>query len=320
MLNPVTTVLGDIPGSALGFCQSHEHVYISFSHPVSVEQLIDDPDKSLMELLAYFRAGGGAVVDAQPLGCGRNAAILSSLARQSGVHIIASTGFHKLSYYPENHWIHSLSEDHLAHIFTGELEQGMYLDGGAVFPQKQCSARAGQIKTALDREGLTPRYRRLFTAAAAAAVKTGKPLMVHVEQSSDPAALSDFLQDIGLPPEQIIFCHLDRAVPDRRVHREICRRGSCLEYDTIGRPKYHDDLEEITLIRGLLEAGYGTRLLLSMDTTRGRLRSYGGVPGLTYIIEQFIPQMLDWGIDREQIEGFFVKNPARIFASHSRNS
>jgi phosphotriesterase-related protein len=315
----ITTVLGDIPPDSLGFCQSHEHLYIDFAHSVPTEQLIDDPRKSLAELLAYRRAGGRALVDAQPPGCGRNAAVLVWLAEQSSLHIIASTGFHKLSYYPADHWIHSAGEETLTGLFTGELTRGMYLDGDGTFPENQGSAGAGQIKTALDTEGLSPRYRTLFGAAARASLETGRPLMVHVERGSDPLEPADFLEKTGVPPNRVVYCHLDRAVPDPAIHREICRRGSWLEYDTIGRPRYHDDEKELSLIAGLLEAGYGDRLLMSLDTTRARLGSYGGVPGLTYIIEKFIPLMRDRGIDPAQIEGFFVKNPAKAFAQEGKN-
>ncbi|MDR1143789.1 MAG: hypothetical protein LBK77_06165 [Spirochaetaceae bacterium] len=313
----ITTVLGDISPDSLGFCQSHEHLYISFAHSVPAEQLIDDPGKSLAELLVYRRVGGRALVDAQPLGCGRSAAVLISLAEQSSLHIIASTGFHKLSYYPADHWIHSAGEDVLAELFIEELTRGMYLDGGGAFPKKQGSARAGQIKTALDTEGLIPRYRTLFGAAARAALKTGRPLMVHVEKGSNPLEPADFLEKTGVPANRVIYCHPDRAVPDPAVHRELCRRGSWLEYDTIGRPGYHDDEKELSLVMGLLEAGYGDRLLMSLDTTRARLGSYGGVPGLAYIIEKFIPLMRDRGIDPKRIEDFFVKNPAGAFAAHN---
>jgi phosphotriesterase-related protein len=111
----------------------------------------------------------------------------------------------------------------------------------------------------------------------------------------------------------MIFCHLDRSASDIGVHKELCSRGIYLEYDTIDRPKYHDNNKEMEIILGLLEAGYGERLLLGLDTTRPRLRSYGGSPGLCYMIEDFIPFMLKNGIGQTDTVNFFVKNPARIF-------
>jgi len=312
----ITTVLGDIAPEALGFCQSHEHLTIARNSPIAggPEHCIDDPEKSLAELERYRAAGGRALVDAQPLGCGREADMLAHISEKSGVHIIASTGFHKLSYYPDDHWMHSSGEDELTRLFTEELTGGMYLDGDAGFPRRQGSARAGQIKTAIDSEGLSPRYQRLFAAAAEAAKAAGCALMAHIEQNTDPRPLAAFLERQGLPGSRVIFCHLDRAIADMAIHREICEQGIYLEYDTIGRPKYHDDEKEAAIILEMVKAGYGEQLLLSLDTTRARLASYGGTPGLAYILDEFIPLLLRRALTEAHIGSFFVDNPARVFA------
>jgi len=312
----VTTVLGDIEPSTLGFCQSHEHLSIACTCPMAggPQRCIDDPEKNLAELNLYYAAGGRAMVDAQPVGCGRDAAMLHRISKESGVNIIASTGFHKLPYYPAEHWLNSESEEELTRLFISELNQGMYLDGDITFPSRQGNAKAGQIKTALDTEGLSSRYQKLFTASSEAVRATGCALMAHIEIDSDPRRLADFLVKLGLPPDRIIFCHLDRAVADIRVHKEICEQGIYLEYDTICHPKYHDDEKEAGIILELVEAGYEKQLLMSLDTTRSRLASYGGVPGLAYILNVFIPLLLSKGLTETQIKSFFVENPARVFA------
>jgi phosphotriesterase-related protein len=315
----ITTVSGDVAPSALGFCQSHEHLSIARTGCVAGElHCIDDPEKNLVELELYYSAGGRALVDAQPLGCGRDADMLAHISGKSGVHIIASTGFHKLSFYPEDHWLHSASEEELIRFFICELNQGMYMDGDITFPSRQSGARAGQIKSALDTEGLSPRYQRLFTSAVEAAKAADCALMVHIERDADPRRLAVFLAKLGMPQDRMIFCHLDRAVADINVHREICEQGIFLEYDTIGRPKYHDDEKETAIILELLKAGYEKQLLMSLDTTRSRLASYGGVPGLAHILKVFIHLLLQKGITETQIKNFFVENPARVFARDNK--
>jgi phosphotriesterase-related protein len=64
----------------------------------------------------------------------------------------------------------------------------------------------------------------------------------------------------------------------------------------------------------MLDAGHEKRLLMSLDSTRARLRSYGGVPGLAYIIANFIPQMREMGVSAYQTGLFFTENPAEVFA------
>jgi phosphotriesterase-related protein len=318
----ITTVSGDIVPSVLGFCQSHEHLSIARNCLAAggLQQCIDDSEKNIAELELYYSAGGRALVDAQPVGCGRDAGMLAFISEKSGVHIIASTGFHKLSYYPEDHWLHSADEEKLTRLFISELNQGLYLDGDIAFPSRQCGAKAGQIKTALDTEGLSHRYQRLFFVAAEAAKTADCALMVHIEKDSDPCQLASFLVRLGLPPDRVIFCHLDRAITDISVHKKICEQGIYLEYDTIGRPKYHDDEKEAAIILELLQAGYEKQLLMSLDTTRARLISYGGVPGLTHISNVFIPLLLRKGITENQIRSFFVENPARVFARECKGN
>ncbi|MDR2629296.1 MAG: hypothetical protein LBC60_00070, partial [Spirochaetaceae bacterium] len=93
----ITTVLGDIAPGELGFCQSHEHLCITGAGNFSIkaEERIDNREKSREEAELYRASGGEALVDAQPLGCGRDALMLRDISEKTGVRIIASTGFHK---------------------------------------------------------------------------------------------------------------------------------------------------------------------------------------------------------------------------------
>jgi phosphotriesterase-related protein len=309
----IQTVLGDLPPGSLGFCQSHEHLWISrgYSSEINPALRIDDPEKSGAELRRYREAGGGAVVDAQPPGCGRDAETLRKISFASGVKIIASTGFHRLLYYPKDHWIYRYGAGELEAFFERELREGMYIDCDTEPPKKTSAVRAGQIKTALEAE-FSPPHERLFASAAKAARKTGMPVMVHVERDSDPVALAGFLEKQCLSPDRCIFCHLDRAAPDTETHRELARRGAYLEYDTIARYKYHDDEKELEIIRAMTEAGFEKQILCSLDLTRERLASYGGSPGLDYILKTFIPMLIERGLERET-SLFFYENPARAF-------
>ena len=315
-MRTVTTVAGDIPPDALGFCQSHEHLCIAHgrSSEINADLLIDDEAKSAEELAGYRRAGGCAVVDAQPVGCGRDARFLEQISRAGGVHIIASTGFHKMIFYPEGHWIFSMTSGELAEIFIDELTDGMYIGCDAAHPNEKTGARAGQIKTALDTAGLDAQYEKLFAAAAIAARETGRALMVHIERGSEPLELAKFLASSGVKLNRAVFCHMDRAADDIEIHKEICRMGIFVEYDTICRPKYHGDKREAEIIASMLDAGFEDSILMGLDTTRARLASYGGAPGLSYILDKFIPFLEGRGVSHEQIRKAFADNPARAFS------
>lgn len=312
----IQTVTGPIAPQDLGHCQCHEHLLLAMgtSYTVNPALWFDDVDCSAAEAERYVAAGGGAVVDAQPVGCGRMAWGLAEISRRTGLQILSSTGFHKLCFYPREHWIRTLASDALTHLFLQELQVGMYDDGDDALPRKQTDIRAAVIKTALDRSPLDPRYGVLFQAAAQAALASGRPLMVHIESGSDPLALLEQLLAMGLPPRQLIFCHTDRACDDD-TRLALAARGIFLDLDTIGRFRYHDDAREIELLRQLLDAGHENQLLLALDTTRARLRSYtpDGV-GLDYLFTTFLPAMEAAGIPAKTIARLTRENPASAMA------
>jgi len=321
-MKEIVTVTGTIRPDELGFCQCHEHIAMrkGVSARLNPALCIDDYDRSLEEVKLFRRSGGDSFVEAQPCGCCRDALWLKDISAQSGVNIIASTGFHKMSFYPEDHWIKSISAAGLSEIFDRELNDGMFEDGDfAELPQKQTDVRAGLIKTAYDSEELTDRYKKLFRAAAMSAVRTGRCIMIHVELQTDPRPLQEYLLELGVPAQDLMFCHMDRACRDIAMHKAILQNGSYLEYDTIGRFKYHSDEYETEIFRSVADAGYEDRLLYSLDTTRSRLKAYDeNAIGLDYILKVFNKELCNAGFSDEDIRKFSVENPRRFFAGPVR--
>jgi len=107
---------------------------------------------------------------------------------------------------------------------------------------------------------------------------------------------------------------MDRTIlpPDRYIH--LLREGIYLEFDTIGRFKYHDDLAELKCIQHLADAGYIGRLLLSLDTTKTRMKSYtpDGI-GLDYILRVFLPLLKTSGFTEEELQQLTIENCKNIF-------
>jgi len=289
---------------------------VAKGRPYEVDPAIcmDDYDTSLSELVLFKSVGGSAIVDCQPTGAGRMSAELARLSAESGVHIVASTGFHKPVFYPAGHWIFELDEDRAREIFLHELQVGMFLNTENGPPTDFHSSRAGVVKIVNDIAGYGAHFASLLAAAAAAQVTTGAPMVIHIDNGSDPLVIDNLLDNHGVIPSKRIYCHLDRAVSDVGVHIQLLKRGCYVEYDTICRPKYHNDDAEIGIIKRVLDAGYGDRILLGMDATNQRLKAYGATIGLDYIKETFIPKMKAAGISNLQTDDFMVANPMRAFA------
>lgn len=312
----IQTVTGRISPDRLGYCQSHEHLFIAdgYSAKLVPSLRLDDYDATCSELELYKSIGGKSIVDAQPVGCGRMADLQLKASLRTGVNIIASTGFHKLVFYPDSHWIRKMDEDCLAGLFIDELENGMFIDCDISKPVRRIESKAGVIKTASDMEGPTGDYRRLFSAAAEASVRTGAPILSHTELGMGALDQIRLFTDHGVPVSSIIICHLDRVLTDPGYLAEVASTGVYLELDTIGRIKYHSDDDEARFIMGLLENGFEDRILLGLDTTRERMKSYGGSIGLDYLHEAFFPLLRSYGVGDSHIYKFTVSNPAKAFS------
>ncbi len=309
-MGAVQTVLGTVEKNGLGHCQMHEHVFVA-AGPATEKfsaLLIDDEALSAQELDAYRKAGGGMILDAQPGGAGRNAQALRRMSEKSEVHIVCVTGFHLPMFYPADSLIRAESEEALYERFLGELTLGCRDERGGE------PVRAGAVKAALSAEGCVGRLAVQLRAAARAAAEAEAPLLLHTEKGAGALEALALCQECGLAPSRVLVCHVDRQAEDFAPHEAIAKAGAWLEYDTIGRFKYHDDESEFRLIRHMTQLGFGKQLLLSLDTTRERLHSYGGTLGLTYLLETFLPLLQADGLSRTDIEMMTLGNPLRAFS------
>ncbi len=298
---------GDICPEELGHVQCHEHIFLKKgpSWERDAALCMDDFGRSLAELAEYRNAGGGAIVDAQPGGFGRDAGMLERLSRESGVKILAVTGFHKLMFMEKDAGLEKLGEEALMALFSEEITGGMKDCGKTLW-----GVRAGLVKGAFEEGGLGhPVYSRLFRAVAATAAKTGAPVLIHTERDTDIFSLIRFFEGYGVWASRLMLCHLDRTHYDAGYHKEVLAAGCFLCYDSVKRTKYVSHEQELGLIATMCKAGYEDRIVLSLDTTNRRLRSYYSQDmGLDYILKEYIPMLRQAGITRQQIRKMCVGN------------
>lgn len=308
----IRTVTGDICENSLGNAQCHEHLFIAKGRPFDINRVLymDEFDKSVSELCRYREAGGNSIVDAQPVHCGRMAGHLLAASVKTCVNIIASTGFH-LNIYYEGGFPFDEPMDSLTSLFIQELTEGMLDNDGT-----RLKACAGIIKAAVDSAGIKANrtYEKLFESAANASAKTGAPILVHMEKGADPFEIISYFESHGIKPCHIILCHMERTHYNADLHREVLSAGVYLCYDSINRLKYLSHHEETKLIIRMLEAGFGKQLLLSLDTTRARLKSYGADMGLDYIHKVFIPELHSLGVTADDIKLMISDNAAKALS------
>ena len=288
------TVLGPVVPGALGVVDAHSHLYIApvTGGAVDAPVLADEAGVG-RELAAFCAAGGGAIVDCQPGGCGRDGRVLRRLSEQSGVHVIASTGFHRRRYYPPDAPLFAMSAEAAAGVFRDEIGNGLVETrtdhgrrttdhgiGEAVVRGLWSVVFPGVIKIAAE-ASLSASPLALFEAAAAVARETGYAIEMHTERGAGVEEFLAFFGGQGLPPRRLVFCHVDKR-PDFGLHRELARAGVLLEYDTFFRPKYNPGDNVWPLIRRMAGAGLAGQVALATDMAEpGLWAELGGKPGLS---------------------------------------
>jgi 5-phospho-D-xylono-1,4-lactonase len=311
----VRTVLGDIDPSELGVTYSHEHMAIAGSRTTEMlpDFRLDDVDRAVGELAPAQALGLQAVVDAMPADTGRDVLLLAEISRRSGVHVVAPTGVHHARYYPENHWSERLDVGDIAGLFVADIDEGIdALDYGSPIVRRT-PHRAGVIKIAGSEGGPSARDARVFQAAAAAQRTTGCPILTHCENGTGALEQMAVLAEHGADPAHVALSHVDKVV-DRGYQQEVFATGAYVEYDQGFRWKDATN-GTLQLIEWALEDGRGDRIVLGMDAARqGYWSTYGGAPGMTYLLGELCGLLRDRGVDDRQQRLFFVENPARLYA------
>lgn len=312
----VRTVLGDIAPAQLGVCYAHEHVIIerSFTTHLNPGFLLDDVELGTRELREFHAGGGRAMIDSMPCDCGRNVLKLAALSRHTGVHLVCPTGLHLSKYYDPGHWGNVYTEAELAALFIAEINEGIDArdcNGPLV---RRTPHRAGVIKIASDRS-FTGREEKIFAAAAEAHRRTGAPILTHTEQGELGLEQVERLRALGVELDHVVLSHLDHR-PDPAYHREILASGVRVEYDRAFRWPAGRDNPTLELVRTLLPE-FPDQIMLGMDAARRAYwSSYGGAPGLGYLLTDFSARLRAAGVSADALRRIFVSTPAATFAFH----
>jgi predicted metal-dependent phosphotriesterase family hydrolase len=294
----VRTVLGDIAPEDLGATDYHEHLFqVS---PLLPGDDLDDEAASGEEAGLLHRSGAGAMVEATPTGLGRRPEAVARVSAGTGLRIVHVTGAHREAHYSPGDPLLDESVDALVDRFSGDLFSGM--DGTPV--------RAGAVKAGAGYWSFTGFERRVLTAVGQVAARTGAPVMVHLEHGSAAHEALDLLAAEGCPADRVALAHVDRN-PDPTLHAELAARGAYLGYDGASRHQRWPDSVLVDCLAATIERGAGERVLLGGDVARRtRYATYGGMPGLAYLFDRFVPRIRSV-VGSAALASLLVDNPAR---------
>ncbi|MFE8969917.1 phosphotriesterase [Streptomyces albogriseolus] len=316
----VNTVLGPVPADELGVVSVHEallSVVPGAEHAYDITLDRAEIFEILAAKLTDFRAhGGGTIVDSTGMFHGRDVRLYETLARTTGVHIVASTGqgpeemlggyFLTPQTNPPTPW----PADKFADLFAREVTEGM------VVPRVERRGAAGLVATAATRTGMTATDESLFRGAARAALTTGVP--VSLRHGKDALHDLDVVLDEKLPADRIVVGGLDRKdAVAAGAPLEVARRGAYVALDHVGTEddEHLTDAERVALVAELAEAGLTGRVLLSAGAT-GVAKGHPGNDTTPYsrLLTDFVPLLEDKGLGEDDVRRILVDNPRDLLS------
>ncbi len=312
----IQTVLGTIKPEELGVTDYHDHlITIGGGEEKADRDLrLDRVDYAIEAMRSFKQHKGDALVDMNPIDCGRQIEMLKEIAQASGVHIIACTGFQRSIYYDPEHWVNKYPVEEVARLIAEEVEVGVEINNYNGPIVTRSTAKAGVIKCATHYNMIKPMERKTIEAACMASIRTGAPISTHTERGTMGLETIELVKQFGVDPCRVTLGHVDRN-PDLEYHKKMAAQGVTLGYDGPSRAKYWPDSVIIELIKGMCDAGYADHIMLGGDNGRASMwKEYYGAYGHNYILDVFVPRMRESGISEENIEKILVKNPARQFS------
>ncbi|MFC2024324.1 hypothetical protein ACFLTJ_01930 [Chloroflexota bacterium] len=304
------TVKGLVQIEDAGLVDAHAHLWIEAPKCLDTITRPNLTNYSAVEaeLHDFKMAGGTALIDCQPGGCGRDANILRRFSESTGLHVIATTGFHKREYYSPGSWLWLSSIEQALAYLIEELTYGIR--------EANTNICATTIKIAFNGnpEG---QERVLMEAAAEAARRCDALVLCHTEQGMHAEDIVRFFSNRKLPPNQLYICHMDKRA-DISLHRELAQEGVLLGYDTFARPKYDPERNVWRLLRTLVADGFHEYISIGLDMASATMWQHcGGQPGLCFLPNVIIPRLFAEGFPKSIVNQLTGSNIIRRLAKKS---
>jgi phosphotriesterase-related protein len=256
--------------------------------------------------------GVDTIIDATTLDLGRDVSILMEASRQSGVHIVACTGW----WMDIPRWFNGISADQLAAVFIREIEEG--ISGSNI--------KAGILKSASDAEGVKPQEEIVLRAVARAHLRTGIPIELHSHSPSEVGRKQiDILKEEGVKLNRVKMDHSNDTT-DVDYLTWLLDQGCFLGLDRY--PGMSVPSEERTkTMKALIDKGYADRLCPSHDGSILRVevdnpmipreeRLKRNPHGLLYIKKVVIPRLRELGVSEDILNGLCVNGPRNFFEAN----
>ncbi len=305
----INTVLGPISEDDLGVTLMHEHIVVDIigadreGRSYAVEEAVE---YVLPYLIEAKNKGCQTIVEATPLGLGRDLDVLVECSRKSGLNIITCTGAWDGSTVkglsvPDA--VKKMSIDEITKVWTREFEEG--IDDTGIKP--------GYIKLALGDEGeIFPLQEKILRAGARTSLKTGMRIQCHIWDSSSVPKAIKIIEEENLPYDRFIWVHADGQMDMEKILK-FGKKGIWIQFDGIGTvkkftkyPPAIKTLIEENLIPQLLFGQDSGSFWVKDDKEEWPMRPYAK------FFNEFVPYCVKEGIEKELIDKVITENSRKV--------
>lgn len=310
----IETVLGPVQTDQLGYTLMHEHLMICDWNLRTADPEFLDYEKTLdtiTEVLKNAKSSGvDSLVDATTSNMGRDIKMMEEASKRSGINIIASAGYYLL----EGGSMRYISDESLLKALLKELTEGI----------ADTKIKAGIVKAATDKAGLTKDNVRCLRACGKAAAVTGVPIITHSRPSGTRYGLFqlDIFEEEGVDLCKVVIGHY-RNGDSISYAREVMDRGAYIAIDQMNFNE-HEIAFNQKRIKELIDLGYEDQIILSHDAVinyhydadnRHDMHDYINYApdSLSYLPTRGSEKLMEAGIRPETLHKIFFDNPRKVF-------
>ena len=285
-----------------GYTWVHEHLHIDLSgFKNNLDCRLDQYDLICQEMKDLRALGVSNIIEMTNRYMGRNPQFMLDLMRDTGINVVACTGYYQDAFFPEHVAAHSVEQ--LAQEMVDEIVIG--IDGTEL--------KAGIIAEIGSSEGvITPLEEKVFIAAARAHIETGRPISTHTSFSTMGVEQLVLLQAHGVDLSRVTVGHCDLKDNLDNILRMI-ELGAYVQFDTIGKNNYYPDEKRIAMLHAIRDRGLLCHVWLFKDISRRSHLIVIGGNGYDYLLTTFIPQLRQSGFSQADVDMMLRDNPSKFF-------
>lgn len=304
-------VLGPLDPDKLGKVLVHEHITTAdwslrqaFGAKYFDETVIRK--RSADNIRRVMEHGYKTIVDGTPINLGRDIALLRAVAEDTGMNIIASTGF----YHMDDPWMHYMDEEYMFDLMCRECEDGI----------AGTDSRPGIMKAAVEEKNISKTREKMLLLSARVAKRYDLPIFCHhPAHHKNGKEILDIFFGEGIKPNRICMGHTGDA-NDPQYAMSLMETGCYIGEDRLPMTMLVDLETRAANTVQMMKAGYAKQILLSHDHTvySGMFESFRQYltrqdlllgTDLTYLPTVFVSKLRELGCEESEIELLTDKNP-----------